>query len=285
MLDLAVVTTVRNYGRFLPEWAASILALSLKPALVVLVEQGSTDDSWAQVERAAAQLMAGGLRVRVQRMPATDFGTARNAAVSLTDTEWVMHLDADDMLMPHALADAAVLAPACDVVQLGYERCGDLAAGPPNRRKPYRSGLAHEILASPTPCSGCSPFRRALWERAPYVTDQTGGWDTALWLGFAHLGARFRATARPCFWYRQHADSVFNRRRTERTYEAALVGHQLQSRRRGDAGVSVVVPVATFQDVTRARNWTWVAAHLAATYPTWQVVEGPASGGPLWWAN
>ena len=118
-------------------------------------------------------------------------------------------------------------------------------------------------------------FRRSFWERAPYVTDQAGGWDTALWIGFARLGARFKATRRPGFWYRQHRDSIYNTR-YHSGWPAAQVGHQLASRRAGHEGVSVIVPRASDNGGARDRAWAWLRSWWAAEFPTWQLVEGHA---------
>src|SRR5690606_4154418 len=100
-MDISIVTSCHNYGKYLPEWADSILKLNRKPQLVVIVDNGSTDDTPRFVQQAKELLESGGLEVRVQRIDFCNFGAARNAAVALSDTEWVMHFDADDMLMPH----------------------------------------------------------------------------------------------------------------------------------------------------------------------------------------
>jgi hypothetical protein len=272
-MEITIVTSSHNYGRYLADWANSILALTLRPAACVIVDNGSTDGSIALAEAAAIRLDAEGISTIFLSIPQTDFGTARNAAVALAATEWVMHLDADDMVMPHCLEDVARLAPDADVVSLGYERSGDLKSGPRNRTKLYRTHHGAATLADPTPSSGVSPFRRSFWERSPYRTDMTGGWDTALWLGFAHLGARFVPTRRPCFWYRQHADSVFNTRRVD-TRKTAFVGSKLQSLRRGDRGVSVLVPWSGSDGGPRQRSWEWLSRHYASAHPDWEVVLG-----------
>ncbi len=279
--DLAIVTNCHNYGAYIEEWATSILAQTIRPRLIGIVEHGSTDDSPALVDAAAAVLRAGGLEVRVEhhaeKLP---FGIARNRAVALSEgCSWVQHLDCDDMLMPHCLADVALLAPKCDVVALGYERCGDLKAGPHQRRKLYRSSQGAAILINTTPASGVSPFRRSFWERSPYPEHQIGGWDTALWLGFAHLGARILPTTRPGFWYRQHADSVFNTRRKQ-SWPTAVCGNELNSRRRKDHGVSVLVPRGLEDDPHRQRAWEYVRARYQKFRPDWEIVEGVATAKP-----
>lgn len=279
--DLAIVTSVHNYGGYLEDWAASILALAIQPARVALFEHGSTDQSAAQVDDVAARLRQSGLDVRVEhhgtRLP---FGAARNRAVALSaGLPWVMHFDADDLLMPHCLNDVAALAPRCDVVALGYERCGDLRAGPRQRRKVYKSSAGPSMLQNPTPASGLSPFRRSFWERSPYPEGMAGGWDTALWIGFAHLGARVLPTRRPCFWYRQHADSIFNTRRIA-SWPTAVVGNELQSRRRGDHGVSLLVPRAEDDGPHRAAAWAWLRKRYQTLRPSWEIVEGVALARP-----
>jgi glycosyltransferase involved in cell wall biosynthesis len=277
-MNLAIVTSCAGYAQYLPEWADSILSLTRTPALVAVFTHGSTVDRNAGAA-AVARLTDAGIRARHEHEAARlPLGAARNRAVAMSDTEWVMHFDADDLLMPHALDDIAQLAPQADVVCLGYERSGNLAAGPRQRSKLYRTSIGQEALANPTPCSGVSPFRRSFWERAPYRTNLTGGWDTALWLDFAHLGARFIPTRRPCFWYRQHADSVFNTRRKD-VAATAFAGARFNAIRRGDTGVSVVVPRAKDHG-HRDRLWDWLRPRYAALHPTWQVVEGFAPSRP-----
>ncbi len=272
-MNIAIVTSCTGYGRYLHEWAASVCALKPAPSEVCIYTHGTQDDCEAG-EAAAALIKQAGLPVaRIHCPDRLDFGEARNRAVALSSAEWVQHLDADDMAMPHMLAEVAKVAPKADVVALGYERCGDLASGPRLRQRTYRSSAGSQALNNPTPASGCSPFRRSFWERAPYRTDLKGGWDTALWIGFAHLGARFVPTNRPGFWYRQHADSIFNTRRLS-TWGTQQAGRRLSSLRRGDRGVSIIVPRGAEDSPERLAAWRWIRARYQALYPDWQVIEG-----------
>lgn len=274
-MDISVVTSCHNYGRYLGDWAHSLVALQTWPRVVALVDNGSTDATWVEMQNVKRELERAGLPdVRIKRIPYTDFGSARNAAVDLGgDTEWVMHMDADDMFMPHCLDDVAKLAHKADVVPLGYERCGDLKAGPRNRTRVYSSTRGKQTLRSTAPASGVSPFRRSLWEASPYRTDMIGGWDTALWIGFAHMEARFVAARRPCFLYRQHADSVFNTRRLDRR-TSKIVGAKLGNLRRQRSGVSILVPRRSDGGGPRDKAWDWLRNRYAVMYPDWEVVEG-----------
>lgn len=275
-LELAIVTSASNgYGVYLMDWAESILALTTLPAMAAVAHTASEREHAAA---ACRRLSDAGLRVACRELEGNpNVGVLRNAAVGLACTEWVMHFDADDRLMPHCLDDVAALAPHADVVALGYERFGDLRTGPATKRRIYSDTRGEQTLRSTAPASGVSPFRRTFWQRSPYRTDMAGGWDTALWLGFAHMGARFRATRRPCFLYRQHADSVFNTRRVNER-RTAFVGAKLEALRAGRAGVSVVIPWRT-DNGPRAAALAWMREWYAAHFPDWEVVLGEAPEG------
>lgn len=281
VLSLAIVTSCHNYGRFLPEWARSIAGQrGFRPRRCAIVDNGSTDATWPSVLEAKEILEESGIETRVERIALVDFGSARNAAVELggEDVEWVQHLDADDKLLPFALEDFEKLAPEADVVSFGYQRFGNLRAGPPNRTRTYSKHQGEASLRASAPASGVSPFRRSFWEKEPYRTDLEGGWDTALWIGFAKLGARFVPTTRPVFLYRQHAGSIFNTRRVN-DRKTAFTGTRLANLRRNLEGVSVLVPYRA-SDPHRERALDFVRSWYAEHFPEWEFVVGDSGDGP-----
>lgn len=280
MDELTIVSSCAgDYSRYLGEWADSIVGLDPRPGAVRLFTHGDEANRKAGSE-AIDRIRSAGLDARHEHSPArVDFGTARNRAVGMSSTPWVMHLDCDDQIMPFALADVASIADGADVVAAGYERSGDLKSGPSNKRRLYSDTTGIKALDASAPCSGVSPFRRSFWEQSPYRTDMFGAWDTALWIGFARLGARFRATRRPIFWYRQHADSIFNRRRLTFDWVHAHTVAMLKSLRRADAGVAVIVPLDAKPDRDRRDAWAYVRAHYERHHPTWTIIEGVDRGG------
>jgi hypothetical protein len=285
-MPLTIVTSCdEGYAQYLEEWAASIVAQREHPARVCIFTHGA-DEAQDLALKAFALIAGNGIPVRTSHeLQRLDFGTARNRAVAMAETDWVMHLDADDLLMPHAVEDFLELREGADVVAFGYERSGDLAAGPANKTRTYRNlSGAREVLEATAPCSGVSPFRKALWEASPYRTDMVGAWDTALWVGFAHRfpQLRIRATTRPVFWYRQHADSVFNRRRKAQDWTRAITEAQLGQLRRQDRGVSLIVPLADSEQRDRERIWQRLKPWWAETFPSWEIVEGRAPGAGAW---
>ena len=270
--DLTIVTSCYQYSQYLGPWAKSILAQTTKPGAVAILTHGSAADRGAGAN--VARLLAG------SGVPAThehsntvlDFGVARNRAVAMARTPWVMHLDTDDTLLPNAVADFLELSPNADVISAGYLRTG---LGMVNKRpRVYQDLDGLKALDASAMCSGISPFRKSLWEQTPYRTDMMGAWDTALWIGFARLGARFRATKRAVFNYHQHNDSIFNLRRRVLGWARVRTTAQLKALRRQYTGVSVVVPQDHRLSPDRARNWERVQSHYSTHHPGWRVVPG-----------
>ena len=117
----AVVTTY-NYARFLPDALDSVLAQSHDNLEIVVVDDGSTDDTAAVAARYADR------GVRYVRRERGGAGRARNTGLELTSAPLVAFLDADDAWLPDRveagvahlrrhpeLALAAAHAFACDV--------------------------------------------------------------------------------------------------------------------------------------------------------------------------
>jgi glycosyltransferase involved in cell wall biosynthesis len=91
---ISVVIPVRDHGEFVAAAVASALGQTLAPAEVVVVDDGSTDDSAARAEAAGA---------RVLRGPHRGVGHALNRGVAATTQPLVAFLDADDVWMPDKL--------------------------------------------------------------------------------------------------------------------------------------------------------------------------------------
>jgi len=208
-LDIGIVTTVwGNYGRFLPEWAKTICNLNRQPTIVTVVIAGETPNNAPRIwSRQCAPLLNGkGIPWRLFQLPKHhNMGRTRNEAVKRTHTEWIMHLDVDDGLLPHCLDDVAALSYWYDYISLGMQIQG-------RRRKqllfrPTIKGIKEGRRMGTT----VSPYRRSLWEQLPYLEfeEEIGSVDGALYVGFAHLGARFVGSRRVCTIHNKWKGSFF----------------------------------------------------------------------------
>jgi glycosyltransferase involved in cell wall biosynthesis len=96
-MSWSCVINNRNYGRFLPDAVHSALAQTLPFAQILIVDDGSTDDSPAVARRLAAT------HPSVHFIPKQHGGqlSCFNAAIPHVRGEFVSFLDADDCFEPH----------------------------------------------------------------------------------------------------------------------------------------------------------------------------------------
>ena len=114
---LSVVIPVRNGERHLPATIESVLLEHVDPIEIIVVDDGSTDGSAAVAE-------SFGTPVRCLRREARGIAAARNAGWIDTKSQFVMHLDADDLVVPGTVAlRLAVLTgnPDVDMVTGHFE--------------------------------------------------------------------------------------------------------------------------------------------------------------------
>ncbi len=113
-MSVSLVIATFNHARLLAEAIDSALSQTLDPVDVVVVDDGSTDDTPAVLARYDA-------RIRVLRQPNRGLAAARNAGLAATRGTYVAFLDADDVLAPTKLAEqVAVLERA---PTLGWTYC------------------------------------------------------------------------------------------------------------------------------------------------------------------
>jgi glycosyltransferase involved in cell wall biosynthesis len=94
--DVSVVIPVYNGERYLAEAVESVLIQEPRPAEVILVDDGSTDDSAAVAARF-------GRRIRYERQSNAGQSAARNRGVSLARGSLLAFLDDDDYWAPGKL--------------------------------------------------------------------------------------------------------------------------------------------------------------------------------------
>lgn len=103
---VSVVVPVHNASRTLRRCVNSLLLQTLKNIEVILVENGSNDDSAVLCER----LVRGDRRIKVFSTERSGVSLARNIGIRSAMGEYLSFVDADDWLSPSALEEALHLA-------------------------------------------------------------------------------------------------------------------------------------------------------------------------------
>lgn len=93
---VSVVIPCHRQARFLGDAIESVLRQDYPAVEAVVVDDGSPDDAAAVAARYPT--------VRYHRQPHRGVSAARNAGLRLTSGELVVFLDADDVLLPHAVS-------------------------------------------------------------------------------------------------------------------------------------------------------------------------------------
>jgi glycosyltransferase involved in cell wall biosynthesis len=101
MPRVAVVIPVRDRARLVCEAVGSVLAQGYRDYALVVVDDGSRDDSAACAVTAAAHAA---VPVTVTTRPPAGVAAARNAGVAACDSEWIAFLDSDDLWLDTKLA-------------------------------------------------------------------------------------------------------------------------------------------------------------------------------------
>jgi glycosyltransferase involved in cell wall biosynthesis len=106
MPRFSIVIPTYNYGRFVGRAIDSALAQDGGDYEVLVVDDGSTDDTPAVLQRYAG-------RIRACRHDNRGAAATRNRAAELAAGEWLLFLDADDRLLPDALPHFRAAISAC----------------------------------------------------------------------------------------------------------------------------------------------------------------------------
>lgn len=141
-MKFSVLVNNFNYARFLPETLASVAAQTLAPHEIIVVDDGSSDESIAVLESLRATVP--NLRVH----PQSNGGqlSAMRSGIRLATGDWCMFLDADDTWEPGHLAVAAralAASPEAGAYYSGHRE----TLGPPVFRSKWPAGLGGPFRA------------------------------------------------------------------------------------------------------------------------------------------
>jgi len=199
--SIAVVVTSFNQGLTIREAVFSVLAQSLSPDDLVVVDDGSTDPESLDV---LGKLEADG--VRVLRQSNRGVSAARNAGIGSVETDLVAVLDGDDRFQPRFLATMAPEFSDDDVVAASsWLSMFGTATG---IVRPT-GGRVADFLARNS-CPAPAMFRRQLWEQVGgYAEDLREGFeDWDFFLRLLARGGRIHIVPEPLIEYRTQAGSA-----------------------------------------------------------------------------
>ena len=221
--SVAVVIPCFGYAHLLGEAVESVLGQISAPGDVLVVDDGSPDDTPEVARRYAER------GVRYLRRPNGGPAAARNTGAKEVAGDYVVFLDADDILDPHYLARTCeALAGAGPDVGYAYTQCRYFGARQGTTNFPewdlgrlVRWNFVHASALVRLDLARAHPFDQGL---------RLGIEDWDFYLSLAEDGFRGVLVDEPLLWYRKHdagsrGDMLERDRAAEREFRRVLRKH------------------------------------------------------------
>jgi hypothetical protein len=216
-VTISVITPCYNGAAYIAETIRSVLSQT-KPALeMIVIDDGSTDDSAAIAEGFGAP-------VRIIRQSNQGESVARNRGIAEAKGSHLFFLDADDLVAPEAFQRlAAAIAGNCDAVALmGYAWFTNDPTQPERSVLRHHAGFYPDIIQGNFGPPHC-------WLTPKTIVQSTGGFcetmrwfeDWDLWWRVGLKADELRCVGHVGAYYRQHVKSQLA---TTRPHDRAL-GH------------------------------------------------------------
>jgi glycosyltransferase involved in cell wall biosynthesis len=209
----SVVIINHNYGHFLPQAIESALGQTSPPMQVIVVDDGSTDHSTTVAQRY-------GERIDLVRKENGGMASAFNAGFARVRGDVVFPLDADDVLLPHAVEDGTKGFREESAVRVQWPvQEVDRSLRPTGRLVPQAElpdgDLVEAVLdlgpmAFPHPAlNGCA-WRRTFLARIMPIPEGTFRQHSDVYLNaLAPLYGTSRSLREPRALYRVHGDNDY----------------------------------------------------------------------------
>lgn len=213
---LAAIVTCHNLGRTLLEALRSIEHQTRPAAEIVVVDDRSTDLFTRQM---LARLEREG--TRVVRGPGRGASAARNLGATLTTSEYLMWLDADDTLEPGYFEAAGARLDAS--AELDFVSCAQRAFGEASFVWSPATPTFVEAVATGGVPHASTVIRRQLWETVGGFDEDVPSFELLdFWTSVIELGFRGIVLEAPLLNYRIRAGSGYRRSIQHDTYLARM---------------------------------------------------------------
>lgn len=244
-VTIGIVT--KDRPAFLREALESAYQQTVPAGQVLVVDDGSG----AETQELLQTFSAKHFNFRAERNSVGGRSHARNKLVSCLGTDFLLWLDDDDALAPHALESHLAKLRDCPQAEVLY---GDLivcdeALSPKDkaRKSPLHShtALLEFFKRAPVP-NGSAMIRRDVFERVgPYNPDFVRGQDYEFFARAASCGVRFVHNPDLIYYYRSHSDNsvTTERLRENNPYRRRIMLELLERH-----GMEQLFPTMPWQD-------------------------------------
>lgn len=177
-MEISIIIPVYNRAQLLERTLRSVVKQSYRPLHVILIDNGSTDNSMELLQRFKQDQETDGFRISVGLEGVPGAVSARNRGLDYADTEWVMFFDSDDEMRPELVeryADAICRFPEIDIFYTDVEiRYSDSVV---IKRSPSSNGLIYSSIFHSYLSTIRYIVRRSILNKAGNWNPSLTGWD------------------------------------------------------------------------------------------------------------
>lgn len=255
---ISVLMPVYNAERYIAEAVESILAQTFGDFEFLIVDDGSTDRSPKLLHRYAQK----DPRIQLISRPNTGYVRALNEMLARSRGEFIARMDADDIALPNRFAlQVAFLRQNPEVVCVGGAQDFIDEAG---RVLFHYAEVEQDREIQQKALSGTTPINHpsAMMRRAALI--QVGGYDESLcpaedldlWLKLGEIG-KLANLPETVLKYRQHANSVSERKQSEQNHQKRIACEHAWQRRGIEGQFRATKPwrptdrVSRYEDILR----------------------------------
>ncbi len=218
---ISVVITCYNYGRYLRECVESILSQSLQSCEIIIVNDGSTDDSQSIAESLIGESPSKAIRI-IRQPNSGKPAVARNNGISQAIGKYILCLDADDKLSPDFLLQCArtlEFTPGVSIAYPDQQNFGEATTFEPHPEYDFTTLAKFNYI-----CSSAAMFPKRVWEIVGGFSTDVGYEDWDFWISCGERGFYGKRTPGAVLWYRKHSQGQYSKdRAADRKIKAQIV--------------------------------------------------------------
>lgn len=226
---VSVVIPCYNHGEFLKETIQSVLDSEYTKTEIIVVNDGSTDPNTIKIlDEVSAELP----QVKVVHQENGGLSAARNTGVSHATGEYILPLDADDLIDKTFLTKTVRVLEENEKVGFVYTYVQFFGAADGVWKTPE---FDPNLLLVSNLCVATSLFRHEAFDQiGGYKTDMIYGFeDWDFWIYMTEHGWSGKCVPEPLFFYRKHQESMLSGSQKNRSYLInKLIEHHRESYKR-----------------------------------------------------
>jgi glycosyltransferase involved in cell wall biosynthesis len=203
---ISVIIPSYNYGKYLREAVESVIGQTYQNYEIIIINDGSTDNTKEVAESLIAKYPNFAIRLIHQKNSGQP-AISRNRGIFEANGEYILCLDADDMLQPTMLEKCLNVLERDRNIAIAYTDRQDFdGVDQIVQAKNYDFSQ----LKYANHISYCALFRKEVWDKiGGYRTNIKGCEDWDFWVAAGAKGYFGRRIPEPLFKYRRHDTGVF----------------------------------------------------------------------------